>query len=134
MGETPTYKQAVAHLRKLRDSNLFTVQPSGDKRTLASRGVGVTWDIWESCKVVIANAISERAEYAMPDSMKDEVLENARAFHRLANAGPELVEVLEEAATELADLQCHSYDEYLDGTALGKRIKSAISKAKGTVS
>lgn len=44
---------AAEHLRKLQESTLFTIEEDGDKRSLGSRGVGVSWNIWRSVKIIV---------------------------------------------------------------------------------
>lgn len=49
--------KAAERLRELQGSELFSVEPDGDKRAIATRGIGVTWELWQKCKAVIRWAL-----------------------------------------------------------------------------
>ena len=49
--------KAAERLRELQCSELFSVEPDGDKRAIATRGIGVTWELWQKCKAVISWAL-----------------------------------------------------------------------------
>ena len=49
--------KAAERLRELQGSELFSVEPDGDKRAIATRGIGVTWELWQKCKAVISWAL-----------------------------------------------------------------------------
>lgn len=51
--QTPEELAAAEHIRGLLGSDLFTVTEDGDKRSLGRRGVGVSWNIWGSVKVIV---------------------------------------------------------------------------------
>jgi len=46
-------QDAVNRLRKLSGSDLFTVEEDGDKRSLGSKGVGISWAMWRDIRRVV---------------------------------------------------------------------------------
>lgn len=63
--QTPEEAIAAERIRQLQDSDLFTTAEDGDKRSLGTRGVGVTWNVWMSLKVVVRAYLREHAEAAI---------------------------------------------------------------------
>lgn len=60
-------KHAAEHLLSLRESMLFTVQQDGDSRSSGRRGVGVTWNIWSSCKIAIFDWLKYRDQTTLSE-------------------------------------------------------------------
>ncbi len=50
---------ACDHIAGLLGSSLFTIQEDGDVRSVGRRGVGVTWKIWRSIKVIVRAYLRE---------------------------------------------------------------------------
>lgn len=52
-------QDAVNRLRNLTDSDLFTVEENGDKRSLGSKGVGISWAMWRDIRRVVLTYLDE---------------------------------------------------------------------------
>lgn len=50
---------AANHLRNMQDKPPFTSEEDGDKRTLGTRGVGVSWKVWRSIQVIVKAYLRE---------------------------------------------------------------------------
>lgn len=59
---------AANHLRGLLDSPLFTAEDDGDKRSLGSRGIGVSWKVWRSVKIIVQAYLREHPETAKQEN------------------------------------------------------------------
>ena len=58
-------KRAYEQLRELQGSELFAIEEDGDKRSLQTRGVGITWSVWRAIKLVVQDALATDTEQAV---------------------------------------------------------------------